>query len=381
MKHAKYLFNTLFLLFLTLSCNSNKAEVQEEKSESIEQWITYDGKKEMPKIVLVSGDEEYRSEEALPQIAKILTEQHGFNCTVLFAQDPEKPGVVNPNNTHNIPGLEKLDSADMMIIFTRFRALPDDQMKHIDNFLTLGKPVIGMRTSTHAFMFSDKDNFESSYARYGNNYGEKDAWQDGFGRLVMGEKWISHHGNHGHQSTRGIIAENAIDNAILNGISNGALWVPTDVYGVRLPLPGDSQPLLLGQVMDREGTRDDNDIFYGMRSTDQKIPAIIERKNEKGDLTPLDQNSPMMPVAWTKTYQLPNGKAGNCFSTTMGASADLLNEEMRRLIVNAVYWGLKMDIPEKANVNLVGDYKPSQFAFKTDDYWLEKDLIIGKTLK
>src|SRR5215475_4965880 len=72
------------------------------------------------RIVLVSGDEEYRSEQVLPQLARILSTQHGFDCTVLFAIDP-KDGAINPNQTDNIPGLETLDSADLMILFTRFR--------------------------------------------------------------------------------------------------------------------------------------------------------------------------------------------------------------------------------------------------------------------
>src|SRR6187200_2638832 len=78
-------------------------------------------------IVLVSGDEEYRSEEALPQLGKILALRHGFRCTVLFAIDPQD-GTINPNISNNIPGLETLKSADLLILFTRFRNLPDDQM-------------------------------------------------------------------------------------------------------------------------------------------------------------------------------------------------------------------------------------------------------------
>src|SRR3954467_8344669 len=72
------------------------------------------------RVVLVSGDEEYRSEQAMPQLAKILAERHGFDCTVLFAIDP-KDGTINPNVQTNIPGLEALDSADLMILMTRFR--------------------------------------------------------------------------------------------------------------------------------------------------------------------------------------------------------------------------------------------------------------------
>src|SRR3954454_16288300 len=100
-------------------------------------------------VVLVSGDEEYRSEEALPQLAKILARRHGFDCTVLFAIG--KDGTIDPKRVDNIPGLEALDSADLMIIATRFRDLPDDQMKHVVDYIESGRPVIGLRTATHAF--------------------------------------------------------------------------------------------------------------------------------------------------------------------------------------------------------------------------------------
>src|SRR5580698_3426910 len=81
-------------------------------------------------IVLISGDEEYRSEEGLPQLAKILATYHGFRCTVLFAIDPTN-GTIDPNRNDNIPGLEALATADLMVIATRFRNLPDRQMKHV----------------------------------------------------------------------------------------------------------------------------------------------------------------------------------------------------------------------------------------------------------
>src|SRR5438128_5937052 len=83
-------------------------------------WVVYDGFDGPGKgkhIVLVSGDEEYRSEEALPQLGKILAKHHGFKCTVLFAIDPTD-GTINPNRTDNIPGLEALQTADLMVIFT-----------------------------------------------------------------------------------------------------------------------------------------------------------------------------------------------------------------------------------------------------------------------
>src|SRR5881394_722561 len=122
-------------------------------AKAADPWVVYDGFDGPGKgkhIVLVSGDEEYRSEEALPQLAKILARHHGFKCTVLFAIDPAD-GTINPNKNNNIPGLEALQHADLMVIATRFRDLPDEQMKHIVEYIESGRPVIGMRTATHAF--------------------------------------------------------------------------------------------------------------------------------------------------------------------------------------------------------------------------------------
>ena len=117
---------TIFALAMLCICISCGQKVEKKEVDEPQQWLTFHGKNQESKhIVLVSGDEEYRSEEALPQLAKILSKHHGFKCTVLFAQDPEKPGIVNANYVKNIPGLESLEKADMMVIFTRFRALPD----------------------------------------------------------------------------------------------------------------------------------------------------------------------------------------------------------------------------------------------------------------
>jgi hypothetical protein len=300
-----------------------------------DQWIVFEGKDGLGKgkhIVLISGDEEYRSEEGLPQLAKILAQHHGFRCTVLFAIDPGDR-TISPNRNDNIPGLEALDSADLMVIATRFRNLPDEQMKHIVAYLEAGKPVIGMRTATHAFALKSK-----TYGSY--SWDTKQAeWEGGFGRRVLGETWISHHGNHKHESTRGVVAPGAENLPILRGIHSGDIWGPTDVYGVRLPLPGDSQPLILGQVL------------TGMNPTD---PPVAGKKNE-----------PMMPIAWTKSYSVKEGKTGRSFTTTMGASQDLQSEGLRRLLVNACYWavGMANAIPERANVELVGEYHPLPYGF------------------
>lgn len=298
-------------------------------------WVVYQGSEGIGKgkhIVLVSGDEEYRSEEALPQLGRILAKHHGFKCTVLFAIDP-KTGMINPNVNNNIPGLESLKSADLLVIFTRFRNLPDDQLKHVADYVETGKPIVGLRTATHAFNLSGS----KKYAKY--HWQAKGDWDGGFGRYVLGETWVNHHGQHGSQATRGIVAADAKDHPILRGIKDGDVFGPTDVYTVRLPLPGDSKTLILGQVVD--GMKFDDKPFTGGK-----------------------KNDPMMPVAWTKTYK-SDGGTGRVFTTTMGASQDLVYEGTRRLLVNACLWavGLEERITEKLKVDLVGDYNPSPFKF------------------
>jgi type 1 glutamine amidotransferase len=279
-------------------------------------------------VVLISGDEEYRSEEALPQLAKILAKHHGFTCTVLFAIG--KDGTIDPNQADNIPGLETLRKADLMIIATRFRDLPDDQMKEIVDYVESGRPVIGLRTATHAFNFKGK----SKYAHYSFNSKDKDG---GFGRQVLGETWVAHHGHHGVEGTRGILAPGAESHPILKGIKDGDITGPTDVYTVRLPLPGDSKPLVLGQVV------------HDLTPTGKPVPG--------------KKNDPMMPVAWVKTFQGESGKSARIFTTTMGAATDLLSPGTRRMLVNATYWavGLEDKIPAESDVSIVGEYAPHPF--------------------
>jgi type 1 glutamine amidotransferase len=282
-------------------------------------------------IVLVAGDDEYRSEEALPQLGKILAKHHGFKCTVLFPIGED--GTINPNaGESEIPGLEALKTADLMILGLRFRDLPDEQMQHLVDYIESGKPIIGTRTSTHAFNIKGGKQF----AKYSYGNGDKD-YLKGFGRQVLGETWVNHHGAHGREATRGIFAPGEEKNPILSGIKSGEIFGPTDVYTVNLPLPGDSKPLVLGQVV------------AGMKPEDK---AVEGKKND-----------PMMPVAWTKTYETASGKKARVFTTTMGAATDLTNEALRRLLVNASFWALGMDIPAKANVDLVGEYNPSPFKF------------------
>lgn len=276
------------------------------------------------KIVLISGDEQYRSEEALPQLGKILCKRHGFECTVLFAIDP-KTGAINPMVTDNIPGLEALKTADLMILATRARNLPDEQMQHIVDYVNSGRPIVGLRTATHAFANPTSQKF-SRYAMQGQE------WPQGFGGEVLGEGWSGHQGKTNVNSTRAVFAPGASGNVILKGIRSGDIWVPSNVYAVKYPRRGDTDSLLLGQVLE------------GMRPYDKPVDGPL--------------NNPMAPIAWTKLYNSASGKQARTFTTTMGAAQDLENESLRRLIVNASLWalGLEAQIPEQTNVDLVGEF-------------------------
>jgi hypothetical protein len=287
-------------------------------------------------IVLVAGDDaEYHSEEALPQLAKILAFHHGFKCTVLFSINPAD-GTIDPGAKRNIPGLEALRKADLLILFMRWRDLPDDQMKFLVDYIESGKPILAIRTGTHPFEFKTS----KTYEKWSWN-STVPGWEGGFGRRVLGETWVAHHGHHGKQSTRAVFASGAEGNPILRGIKSGEIWVPTDTYEVRLPMRPTCHPLLLGEVLS------------GLNPNDPPVEGKV--------------NNPMMPVAWTTRYTGAAGKTARVFTSTMGAADDLLNEGLRRLLVNATYWtvGLENEIPAETDASLVGEYHPHSFLSET----------------
>jgi type 1 glutamine amidotransferase len=294
---------------------------------SAEPWVVFGGGEGLGKgkhIVFVTGDEEYRSEESMPMLAKILAAHHGFKCTVLFAINKET-GEIDPQTVDNIPGLEALKTADLMVLFTRFRELPDEQMKYIIDYTNSGKPIIGLRTATHAFNYTKHK--DSPYAKYSFRDREFDG---GYGRQILGETWIDHYGAHQKESTRGLVAEGMEKHPIVKGVED--IWGESDVYGITT-LSGDSKLLIMGQVL------------AGMDPNDKPNP-----------------NKKLVPVAWTKTYTGEQGKTARVFTTTMGHAFDFKNEGFRRLLVNACYWAMGMEgkIPAKSKVDFVGEYNPNR---------------------
>ena len=286
------------------------------------------------KIVLVAGDEEYRSEESCPMLAKILSQKHGFDCTVIFSTNPDG-GFIDPNCQTNIPGTEALDSADLMIIGTRFRQLPPDQIANFAEFLNAGKPVIGFRTATHAFL--------------GNAQTGDFKWSD-FGLKILGERWVNHHGGHGSQGTLGVVESPNASHAVLKGV--GEIFGPTDVYGIA--------------------------------NLDQKAATILLRGAVTASLDPASKpidgpkNNPMMPLAWLREYTAPNGTAkGNAFCTTLGASQDFADEDLRRLFVNVSLHLTGLPVPDKADAAVVDPFNPTPFAgIGQKDFYKNRNLKI-----
>ncbi len=145
-------------------------------------------------VVFLAGDEEYRGEEGLPMLAKILSQRHGFKCTVLFSVDPD--GTINPKNAKSLSNPAALDTADAIVMLLRFRAWPDEDMARFDKLLRAGKPIVALRTSTHAFNGFPKGSPWETW-----NYNN----QGGFGKRVLGETWLTHWGRHKVEATRGAI--------------------------------------------------------------------------------------------------------------------------------------------------------------------------------
>lgn len=278
------------------------------------------------KIVLIGDDHEYRSEETIPALARILSRHHGFDCTVLFGIDDK--GEIEAGKS-NIPGMEALDDADGLVIFARFLALPPAQMKHLEAYLNRGGPVVGLRTSTHAFNYKDKnDPYYKHHFRY-----DGDDYKAGFGHQVLGQSWVGHYGKNHQQSTRITIIPDKAQHPILRGVKN----IHVQAGGYNAEAADDWNILTMAQ------------------------PLMTMEADGKPD-----ESKPPMASEWTREYTGKNGKKGRVFTSLYGASEDILNPGYRRMLVNAVYWslGLEDQIKTDSSIAFVGPYKPNTFSGK-----------------
>lgn len=300
-----------------------------------EQWLTYaggEGPGKGKKIVLIAADQEYRSEQSMPMMAKILSTHHGFDCIVLFAVNekgevdptmpvyPEKGKEFKP---HHIPGLEQLASADLVIFFARLLTLSMAERELIVKYVDSGKPILALRTANHGFHAALPYKINGKNVNWGND--------------VLGGSFMGHHGRYRADSTRGILVEEQKDHSILIGVSD--IWGDSDVYRTYkegASLPAGCTALVWGQPL------------LGRKHDDAPNPK----------LEPL-------PVAWFKNWQTSEGRITRVFQSTMGSGTDLKNAGLRRLIVNAAYWGMGMEasITPSRSVDIVGTYAPLESGF------------------
>lgn len=295
-------------------------------------WLTYpggDGPGAGKHVVLIAGDQEYRSEYSLPMLARLLSQRHGFHCTVLFSLNQDND--VDPTQkirwedksvSHRIPGLEHLEKCDLLILCSRLLSLPPEQLEHVYRYLDSGKPIIGIRTANHGFL-------EFDYRKGGKRIN--------FGEDVLGGSFRNHHGRWQQDSTRGIIVEANKAHPILTGVKD--IWGPSDVYRTYKEgegLPEGCLPLVEGQ-------------------------PLTGRKPEDGPNTELKP----LPVAWVKTWTGNSGRTARVFHVTMGSAQDFQSEGLRRMTVNAAYWCLEMEAEIKgdSNMELVGAYDPPDSGF------------------
>ena len=158
-----------------------------------------------------------------------------------------------------------------------------------------------------------------------------------WGEDVLGGAFMGHHGRWQADSTRGTIVPEQKDHPILIGVSD--IWGKSDVYRTYkegTSLPTNCTALVWGQPL------------TGRKHDDAPNPK----------LEPL-------PVAWFKHWQTSEGKSARVFHSTMGSAHDFQSAGLRRLIINAAYWGMGMEsaISPTRSVDIVGTYQPLESGF------------------
>lgn len=273
-------------------------------------------------IVFLAGDHEYRSEETLPALARILAKHHGFKCTVLFNIDESNGEIVAGNS--NMPGLEALATADLAVVFLRFQNFPPEQMQHFDEYISRGGPIVGLRTATHGFKMKP----DTPYSKYSFDNKSRD-FELGFGHQVLGQTWVGHYGKNHVQSTRITVINGKQSHPILRGVKE--IWVQAGGY--------------VG------------------KPTDGEILTIAQPLNGMQPDSPADETKPPMPSEWTRTYTSSTGKSGRVFTSLYGTPEDLLNDGYRRMLVNGCFWALGLEevIRPDAKIGFVGPFKPNTY--------------------
>ncbi len=297
-----------------------------------------------PKVVFLTGDEEYRSEESMPMLACILRRDFDVEVKVGFSVDAD--GFVDPMAHASLTATEELADADLLVLFLRFRRPDEATFQRIRDYLAAGKPVVAFRTSTHAFRFTAN----SPHADWG--YQDDPTFVHSFAggetiRQLVGQKWITHHGHFddgAHPLTTITLdpTDAAARHPILRGVEpfDAYSWL-YHVEGGGDTVEGDPQFLLRG---------------HALRSN--------HADNDRLDRYPLDN-----PVAWTRLHHFNTEKPARVFTTTLGHPYDFRLAPMRRLALQGILWALGREdwIPaDGVNPEPIAPYEPNNSGFGRD---------------
>ncbi len=231
------------------------------------------------RVVFIIAENEYDAANTLPEFAAELEDMYGFSCEILQGAD------------NSIPGMEALKKADLAVIYVRRQVLPAEQMKYLRDYVASGKPVVGIRTASHAFCLNE----ERPPAGF-------EEWPE-FDRDVLGGNYHMHHGNKGEDGpfTYVWIKEDRKSHPILTGIPAGEFRVPSWLYKAS-PLADSATVLMMGRVADRK---------------------------------------PYEPVAWTNT----DTAGGRVFYTSLGHPAEFRMRVFRTLLTNGIFWAMDKQVP------------------------------------
>lgn len=307
------------------------------------------------KVVFLTGDDEYRSEESMPMIAKILERDFGFETVVGFSLDEN--GHVAPAATTSMTEADELVDADLLVMFLRFRRPDPETFQYILDYLAEGKPVVAFRTSTHAFRFAhdaklDEWGFQNDPDKIHSLAGGEKV------RELLGQGWITHHGHFDDglkPLTEVSVREGKSTHPILKGFQPfpAYSWL-YHVEGPEHSLAGNPDILLDG--------------------TSLKSKKEMDNQTEMFPLT--------NPIAWTKTHKGLNGKTGRVFMTTLGHPYDFRDANMRRLTLQGMLWALGKEdlIPEGGvKTDVEGSYEPNNSGFgDTYKQGLTPEMLTGE---
>lgn len=251
-----------------------------------------------PHAVFLLGTLHYSPELTMPVFAKEL-ERFGFRTTLVRGEgNPEK-------KTENVlPNISALKDADVVIFFSRFMQLPDEEFKYIEDYLKSGKPVLGLRTANHSF-------------KYGKNHPRYD-WNVEFGRRALGSPYIVHQAG---TTDIKVVAENA-NHPIMTHVTKSKWVSPGTLYLARLEKG--CQPLVVG--------------------TGKGKAKYLKRQFGEMQVKEIET----APVAWA----WENEWGGKSFYTSFGHPGDFAEESHNRLLLNAICWSVDHPLPAKdAKIN------------------------------